>query len=307
MYHRPGEDDTLVLNAGGAPTGSRRRPLGGAVVASLLAFAALLTAAGTGIYRLGLAVYETGCAAGTGVEPVCTYTADHAAAGPDATVFVATWAENRTGCCKVCMSTDGCGSVTFLESAHPGSRWLVNCVLYDDTVDVSAPVAHTGAWVCVPPDAGWTISWLQMWMDDAGQPISDQSMIGGAALIVRLGYYLVVLLLAWLQRLCGFSGAPVGESVMAPRVAASTARRAKTLLIEPPPEGIGWAALAGEAELWDVATEANRQEQPSWAAAVSALELTEAQARWVAGARLLLWHWMQPLGFLIWCAAVGCC
>ena len=45
-------------------------------------------------------------------------------------------------------------------------------------------------------------------------------MIGGAAIIVRLGYFLVVQALAVAQSLCGYRGAPLPQTVMAPREAA---------------------------------------------------------------------------------------
>lgn len=299
------DDQPLLVSGGGGPPGLRRRPLTAQVVVSLGALAVALTGLGVGFYSLGFAAYETGCAAGVNEVPTCTFVDGHAAAGRGAAIFVATWAKNRTGCCDTCMGTDGCATATYLGAHAESSTSIVNCLLYDDTL-ASAPIERPFASVCNPPEAGWTMGWLQMWLDDPGQPVSDQSLIGGAALIMRVGYFVGVMVLSWLQRVCGFHGASLPESVMGPRQAASAAARAATMAVEPPPAATGWASLAGSSEQWDVATEANRRAQTTWAEAMTAQGLGAAQACWAAGAKLLLWHWLQPIGFLACLAFYYC-
>eukprot|EP01046_Picozoa_sp_COSAG06_P039822 COSAG06_NODE_4756_length_3981_cov_1.911901_4_plen_80_part_00 len=58
-------------------------------------------------------------------------------------------------------------------------------------------------------------------MDEDGEG-QDEFMIGGAAIIVRLGYFLVTYVLATAQSLCGYRGASLPLTVMAPREVRKT-------------------------------------------------------------------------------------
>ena len=133
-------------------------------------------------------------------------------------------------------------------------------------------------------------------------------MIGGAAIIVRLGYFLVVQALALAQSLCGYRGASLPQTVMAPREAARAVKASAALQTEPTPEAARWSALAGEA--WPHSffnrdrtgggrAPLNDTTQPSYRDVRDALGLTPRQATWSAFSVCLLWHLVQPLGYLL--------
>ena len=129
-------------------------------------------------------------------------------------------------------------------------------------------------------------------------------MIGGAAIIVRLGYFLVVKALAMAQSVCGYRGASLPQTVMAPREAARAVTASAALQTEPTPEAARWTALAGEA--WPHSffnrdrtdggrAPLNDTTQPSYRDVRDALGLTPRQATWSAFSVCLLWHLVQPL------------
>ena len=138
-------------------------------------------------------------------------------------------------------------------------------------------------------------------------------MIGGAAIIVRFGYIFVAYALTVLQTLCGYRGASLAQTVMAPREAARAVAASAALQVEPTPDAARWDAIAGEA--WpDTFFNRNayageggglrgalsiNMTPATWTDVTGALGLTRRQSIWSAASILLVWHLVQPLGYLL--------
>ena len=301
---RPNMDEPLIQAAGGEaeqPLSSPRQILVTVVIAA--AEAAVCFALGLGLRRAYYDGAQCSDAAATG----CAFEAGKAAGGQHTVILSVATAAKPSSCCSACVQFEGCVAATYLDvNQTDGGAWLPNCLLYDgDAFVPGAEVARADAALCTPPAATRLVSEIAAWMDEDGVG-QDEFMIGGAAIIARFGYFVAVAALAVAQSLCGFRGASLPQTVMAPREAALAVTRAAELRSEPAPEAARWSSLAGQAWPTTVIEKPeggraapNDTTQPSWLDIRDALGLSRRQATWSSFSKLILWHWVQPLGYLL--------
>lgn len=244
----------------------------------LVAFFALVGAAGLGLslWPGWDAAHAEECTA----NRTCTY-AEGQAFGHGADAVAASWvSDGREGCCTACTKHVDCAAAIFLDANATGP--MVNCIMYPKAT--LETVSLDGASLCSLPSDG----------DGATSAArgSLETLLGASAVLTRFGGFAFAFLLGKLLELVGYGGAGTVNTILSPRKAAAAAARAAAGQAEA--EGQQAQGAAG----WD-AIAARKKEPPStWTDARVALGLSVRQAVWSCGAKMLLWHWTQPLSYL---------
>ena len=134
-------------------------------------------------------------------------------------------------------------------------------------------------------------------------------LFGASTLWVRFGWLGWFFLQKALLQVSGYEGASFGQVILSPRRAAAKSAAAVAALAEEAARGVpaaaSWEAIAAvgslSAEMQRIlGHSASRANPPSsWDDARTATGLNRRQAGVAGGMKLLLWHWTQPVGYLV--------